>query len=224
MIRQAMTGSMLRAKEAHYAALGSLNTAEQAPSTMPGIDPDTLWAIWVTLGCRAAHVAGAGRVRLLGAGEAEARPAAALRLAVRLAIHAHGVAAVWHAAHAPLHLLPHISMGVAALLVRMISRQVVLANLCFRWTYSVTSWQPCSSSSTCDPQQGRPGRSHMPAAEHARAHPRQASGCAPGAPARHGVVFHVGLQQAALILRQQPGLPGQQPPHLPRKWYLRLGF
>ena len=50
----------------------------------------------------ASHVAGAGGVRLQRAGEAEAVPAGALRLAVHLARHAQGAPAV-RDARAPAH-------------------------------------------------------------------------------------------------------------------------
>ena len=56
-----------------------------------------------TRGGLRAHVAGAGRVRLVGAGETEARAARAGRLAVHLAIAAQRAPAVRHA-RAPAHL------------------------------------------------------------------------------------------------------------------------
>ena len=54
-----------------------------------------------TTGVCNAHVAGAGRVRLFCAVEAEPQAAAALRLAEGLAVHSHRSPAVRHAAQAP---------------------------------------------------------------------------------------------------------------------------
>ena len=67
-------------------------------------------------GIQSSHVAGAGGVGVLAAGKAEAQAAGALWLAVQLALHSDGAAAVGHA-RAPAHqrvVLPQRTAAISA--------------------------------------------------------------------------------------------------------------